>query len=312
MFASIMFAIFCQTTTIYPLSDVPPSAELVVECLKHTKADALTLVPPYVEQIGRNPEILEFVSRNVETIFWAGGDISQAAGEAISSKMKLFTTCGSTEMGMWPTIRRSGKWPSEHWKFMKIHPATCIEFRHRSDNFYEAFVKRNPDFEDGQPIFKIFSEAQEFSSGDLFSPHPSDPQLWQYAGRSDDMQVFSSGEKYHPVSLEQRIGHHPEVQEALLVGTRRPQAALLLEMKPGMPLETTEQRAEAISRLWPVIEEANQMCPTYAKVTQDNILFVEAHKPMARGGKGTVQRRATVQLYGEELDGLSARAALMP
>ena len=304
MFASIMFAIFNQTTTIYPLSAVPPSAEMIVECLKHTTADAITLVPPYVEEIGRSPEILEYLSQNIETIFWAGGDISLAAGDAISSKVKLFTTCGSTEMGMWPTLRRSGKWPSEHWKFMKIHPAANIEFRQRSDDLYEAFVKRNADYEHEQPVFKIFTEAQEFSSGDLFSPHPSDPQLWQYCGRSDDMQVFSSGEKYHPVSVEQHIGHHPEVQEALLVGTRRPQAALLLEMKAGTPLETAEQRAEAVARVWPVVEKANQMCPTYAKITKERILFVEPQRPMVRGAKGTVHRWATVQLYGEELDGL--------
>ena len=312
MFASIMFSIFCRTITIYPLSAVPPSAELAVECLKHTTADAITLVPPYVEEIGRSPEILDFLSRNIETVFWAGGDISLAAGEVISSKMKLFTTCGSTEMGMWPTIRRSGKWPSEHWKFMKVHPAASIEFRHRSDNLYEAFVKRNPDFEAEQPVFKIFPDAQEFSSGDLFSPHPADPQLWHYCGRSDDMQVFSSGEKYHPVSVEQRIGHDPEVQEVLLVGMRRPQAALLLEMKAGTPVETAEERAEAIARLWPVIEAANQMCPTYAKITKERILFTEAQKPMARGAKGTVQRRGTLQLYEEELEGLFAKAGTVP
>ncbi|KAI9874071.1 MAG: hypothetical protein M1830_010225, partial [Pleopsidium flavum] len=44
--ASILFAIFCRTTVIYPLSAVPSSAELAVECLKHTKADAVMLLPP--------------------------------------------------------------------------------------------------------------------------------------------------------------------------------------------------------------------------------------------------------------------------
>jgi len=309
LFSSVLFAIFCRTTVIYPLSAVPPSAELAVECLKHTKADAVTLVPPYVEEIGRSPEILDFLSRNVETLFWAGGDVSLAAGNAISSKIKLFTTCGSTEMGMWPTLRRSGKWPSEHWKFMHIHPPTNIEFRHQSDNLHEAFVKRNPDFEDEQPVFKVFPDLQEFSSGDLFSPHPLDPQLWQYCGRTDDMQVFSSGELYHPVTVEQRISRHPDVQEALLVGTQRPQAALLLEMKATTPLETPQQQADAIARIWPVIQDANQLCPVYAKITEEHILLVAPHKPMARAAKGTVQRKATTQLYEEELDQLFARAA---
>ena len=309
MFASILFAVFCRTTVNYPPSAFPPSAELAVECLKHTKADAVTLAPPYVEEIGRSPEILDFLSRNVETLFWAGGDVSLAAGDAISSKIKLFTTCGSTEMGMWPTLCRSGEWPSEHWKFMKIHPAANIEFRHHSDNLHEAFVKRNPAFEDEQPVFKVFPNLQEFSSGDLFSPHPLDPQLWQYRGRADDMQVFSSGELYHPVTVEQHIGRHLNVQQALLVGTRQPQAALLLEMKADTPLETPEQQADAIARLWPVIQDANQLCPAYAKISKELILFVDPHKPMARAAKGTVQRRATVQLYERELNELFTTAA---
>ncbi|KAI9867753.1 MAG: hypothetical protein M1830_005759 [Pleopsidium flavum] len=212
-------------------------------------------------------------------------------------------------MGLWPTLHRSGKWPSEHWKFMRIHLAANIEFRHQPDDLHEAFIKRNPEFEDEQPVFKIFPNLQEYSSGDLFSPHPSDPQLWQYCGRTDDMQVFSSGELYHPVAVEQRISRHPDVQEALLVGTRQPQAALLLDMKSDTPLETAEQQADAIARLWPVIQDANQQCPAYAKITKEHILFVDPHKPMARTPKGTVQRRGTTQLYEEELNKLFTRAA---
>ena len=107
LFASILFPIFCGTLIVYPLSAVPPSAQMALECLKYTRVTALTLVPPYVEEVGRNPEILEALAAKVDCIFWAGGDISLATGNAIAAKMKLFTTCGSTEMGMWPTIRPS-------------------------------------------------------------------------------------------------------------------------------------------------------------------------------------------------------------
>ena len=307
IFFSILLPIYCGTLIIYPLSAVPPSAQMAVECLEYTKASALTLVPPYVEEVGQSVELLEALSAKVDCIFWAGGVISLATGNAIAAKMKLFTTNGSTEMGMWPTIRPSGQWTQEHWQYMRVHPTANMSFRHQSKDLYEAIIVRNSDVEKEQPIFKIYPALQEYDCGDLFSPHVADAELWQYRGRSDDLQVFRSGEKYHPVAVEQRLSSSPDVAEALLVGTGRPQAALLLEMKQGTPLETAQQREEVLLRLWPLVEEVNKMCPIYAKITKDLTLILSPAKSMARAAKGTVQRRATVVLYEKELDMIYAK-----
>lgn len=279
-----------------------------MDCLRHTKADIISLVPPYVEELGRNEEVLEFLSHEVETVMWAGGDVSPDAGEAISSKLKLFTICGSTEMGLWPSLRREGSWRSDQWKSMMFHPAMNMTFHSRADGLFEGCIRRNESNEMEQPVFKVFPTLEEYNTGDLFSPHPGDPLLWRYRGRADDMQVFLSGEKYHPTAVEQRIACHPNVREVLLVGTRRPQAALLIEMGSNTPTTLPEHVELLIETLWPTIEDANQMCPAYAKITKQHVLFVDAQKPMARSGKGTVQRPATVQLYEQELDQLFAKA----
>lgn len=318
MFGSIMFPIFCGTIVIYPLSSSPPTAATAVECSKHTTVDAICMIPPQIEELSRNPGMLDYLSQHVQTLFWAGGDVSVSAGDTVTSKLKLFTTCGSTEMGMWPTIRPHGPWPSKHWKSMRFHPAANLEFRHQSGDLYEAFVRRNPAFDEEQPIFNVFPHARQISSGDLFSPTNDDKdtspsaiaqtspehQLWQYRGRADDMQVFLSGEKYHPVSVEKRIvSGCSDVHEVLLVGTRRPQAALLVEMKPGAEPQTNEQRVEAIARIWPAVEHANRLCPAYAVIRRERIMFTDS-RSMARTAKGTVSRPATVQLYEQELDAL--------
>lgn len=85
---------------------------------------------PYIEEIGRNPMILEFQSQNVQVIFWSGGDVSIIAGNAIASNVKLSTANGSTEMGLWPSIRPSDPWLSMQWKSMRIYPAANLDFRH--------------------------------------------------------------------------------------------------------------------------------------------------------------------------------------
>jgi len=287
---------------LYPPSGVLPSATQIPKAIKHTQVDCITLVPPYIEEIARNDEILEAMSGKIQSVMYAGGDVSLAAGSKISAKVKLFTKCGSTEMGLWPTVRRSGPWQPDHWRFMNFHPAMNMDMRERTDGIFEGVVCRNAAFDDEQPIFKVFSQLEEYPTGDLFLHHPSDPHLWQYYGRADDMQVFLSGEKYHPTVVERQIAQHPHIQEALLIGTRRPRAALLLELVAHTPIETPEQRATAIELVWSAIETANRICPTYAQVRKEHIVLTTPQKPMARSSKGTVQRPSTVQLYEKELD----------
>ena len=161
---------------------------------------------------------------------------------------------------MWPTLHPSGDWPHEHWKYMHVHPSMRLDFRHRSDHLYEACVMRSTRPEEEQPVFKIFPGNQEFNCGDLFSPHPTEPQLWKYHGRVDDLLIFASGEVFHPASVEKHISRHPDVEGVLLVGTRRPQAALIVAMSTGETVESTDGRSTAIRKLWPTIEESNQKC----------------------------------------------------
>ena len=283
---------------------------MAADCVRHKKIDVITLVPPYMEQMGRDLDLLEVLSHKVETVMWAGGDVSLEAGNAISSKFKLFTAGGSTEMGFYPILRRSGPWLSDQWKFLRFHPAMNMKLQHRSDDLFEGQIQRNSSSGYEQPIFKVFPSLQEYNTGDLFSPHPLDADLWQYRGRADDMQIFSSGEKYHPTAVEKRIAQHPDVQEALFIGTGRSHAALLLEMTGlfNQNGPSQDQRTHILERIWPTIEEANRICPAYAKITPEHVLFVRPEKPMARSGKGTVQRRTTVQRYEKELDELLVEA----
>jgi acyl-CoA synthetase (AMP-forming)/AMP-acid ligase II len=275
---------------------------MAADCLRLNKVDAIALIPPFVEEIARNQKLLDFLSHEVEVVFWGGGDISKDAGEAFSSKFKLFTVASSTEMGFSPTLRRRDQWQSDRWKYMRFHPAMNLKFHHHVDDLFEGRIQRNPSSEYQQPIFRMHPNLQEYCTGDLFSSHPLESELWQYRGRTDDMQIFLSGSNYHPATLEQRIAQHPDVQDALFVGTGRPHAALLLEMK--VPPESSSDRTQLLEKLWPTIEEANQICPAFAKITKPHVLFVTAEKPMVRSGKKTIQRPATVQLYEEELNGL--------
>lgn len=143
-----------------------------------------------VAEISRSPEMLEFVANNLDTIVYAGGDVPQGLGDLIASRVKLLITYGSSECTALMGIRPHGTWPKEDWKYTHLHPGGGISFRHYADDLYELYIVRDPDLEANQPVFKLFPDIQDFRTKDLFSAHPSKPNLWRHRGRADDIIVF--------------------------------------------------------------------------------------------------------------------------
>lgn len=278
----------------------------MLEGLKHTKADSIILAAPFMEQVAKNPEMLDFMTSNLETITYGGGDISVMAGSAIASKSKVFTFYGSTETGCFPTIRPLGKDPSEDWKYLQLHPAAGVEFRHSVDGLFEAFIVRNTNFEDEQPVFKVFPQLKEYPTKDLWAAHPSKPNLWAYHGRADDIIVFGPGYMCNPITMEQHVANHSKVRAALMVGTGRSQPALLVEPASNLPL-TSAEKYNIIEEIYPLVKEANQGFKIGAQISKSHIFFTDPEHPMQRAGKGTVQRAPTLQFYKDDIDALYAR-----
>ncbi|KAL9627444.1 MAG: hypothetical protein Q9204_006562 [Flavoplaca sp. TL-2023a] len=135
---------------------------------------------------------------------------------------------------------------------------------------------------------------------DVYEPHPTKPDLWRFVGRSDDIIVFSNGEKFQPLVMEGMITDHPAVKAALVTGQGRFQTALLLE-----PADVSIASPGAfIDEVWPTIQKANRQCATQGSIAKDFILVTSPEKPMLRASKGTVQRKSTLRLYEREFETL--------
>ena len=202
----------------------------------------------------------------------------------------------------------------QDWKYVEFHPDMGLELRHVTDDVYESYVVRDPKKEEQQPAFTIFPNIQEYSSHDLFVPHPSKdkPNLWNWHARADDIIVFLNGEKTNPVTTEQRvIACSPTVAAALVVGAQRFQAALLIEPVTNGKELLPAERAAFIEEIWPIIEECNKENPGQARIAKSHILFTHPQRPMLRAGKGTLQRAGTLSLYVNEIDALYSDAETM-
>ena len=188
----------------------------------------------------------------------------------------------------------------EEWQYLKFSPCMGGEFRPYENDLHELVIVRDPKYEHAQGIFATFPDLQEYSMKDLYSRHPSKPDLWAYHGRTDDIIIFSNAEKLNPVTMEGLIGSHPEVLSALIVGQGYFQSALLVE--PRQHPISEEAKAKLLESIWPLVARANQGCPDYAVISKDLVFFTPPGRPFVRTAKGTVLRSATVTAFKKEID----------
>ncbi|KAI4144839.1 MAG: hypothetical protein L6R39_004024 [Caloplaca ligustica] len=292
---------------IAPISGAIPSGEGLVAGLRKTVADVAIIVPSIVQDLGQNFSLLEYCAQKLNAMLYCGGDLPQSIGDVVASKIKLVNQFGATELGLTPNLLSSEGRDSGDWKFVQFHPDLGLEMRHIADDTFELYAVRDKKLESIQPTFTIFPHAQEYATRDLFVRHPSPykKNLWRWKARSDDIIVFLNGEKTNPISMEQHIvSSNSDVAAALVIGTQRFQAALLVELITDKKEFTPAERAKFVERLWPTVAEANVDAPSHARITKSHILFTKPQMPMARAGKGTVQRAATLAAYQDDIDAI--------
>ena len=298
IFLLCAFPVYYGVVPVMPPPDKPMSADLANSMHVHGNLQASLVAPSVMEDISQTPSYLKKY-RGIMACF-GGGPLPKAAGDVLRGTTRLMSFYGSTEAMLLPTRMVD----QEDWEYTSLSPFAGAEFRHHSDDLYELVIVRQKDLELYQGIFRTFPEIHEYSMHDLYSKHPTKPDLWLYRGRSDDVIVLVNGEKLNPVTMEQIIAGHPEVRSVLVVGQARFQTALLIE--PSKPDLSEEHKGKLIESIWPVVEKANSEYPAHARLSSSLILFTTPAKPMSRAGKGTIQRAITLQQYAKEIDALYA------
>ena len=278
---------------------VPLTADIINMIHVYGRVKASIVAPTIIEEIVKISEYLENL-KMIDHVLYGGGQLSKEAGDLAIQKTGILSLMGSTETMLLPTNVPD----KDEWQYYSFSPCLGAEFRHRWENLYEMIIVRQPQWESSQAIFYTFPDLQEYSMKDLYSPHPTKPGFWHYQGRSDDVIVFSTGEKINPITMEGIIGMHPDVSSVLVMGQGRFQSALLVEAKK--PPRSLDEKEQLLDKIWPLVERANKDCPAHGRISKEFILFTAPEKPMLRAGKGTVQRLSTVKLYEPELDDLYA------
>ncbi|KAF7929570.1 hypothetical protein EAE99_004474 [Botrytis elliptica] len=292
----IMTALYFKQIAVLP-PPIPLTAELANEVHIHGKVQVSDLPPAVLVEISKFPEYLKNL-RPVKYIMTGGGPLPNGPGDIINSHTQLIAGFGSTETGH----IQAALPPEENWDYFDFSTSFGVEMRHCSGELYELVIVRDPSIEAYQGIFYTFPDLSEYKTRDhhLFSKHPNKHNLWRHEGRSDDIIVYSTGEKFNPISMENALNSHPKVRSAIVYGTEKFQSSVLIE-----PTNPEGSKDVLLDALWPTIKTANITCPAHARImNKDFVAFTKPDKPFPRAGKGTVQRRQAEKLYETELNSL--------
>ncbi|KAJ8126523.1 hypothetical protein O1611_g7114 [Lasiodiplodia mahajangana] len=285
------------------MASFPPSADVVNKVHVHGNVQHTSLVPTTLEELVKDPEYLENLSR-LDHMTFGGGPVTKSVGDLAITKTKLLNCLGSTECGALPCQLPEDP---KDWPYTYLHPDVGHEYRHVSEDLYEQVMVRNDNRIHYQGIFGTFPDLTEWPMKDIYEKHP-DPakkHYWLYRGRADDIIVFSTGEKINPNEMEEIINANHAVRAALVAGQGRFQSSLLIEAVD--PPANSEDEQRLLEAIWPSVETANKECPSHGRIHSNMIIFTSAAKPMLRAAKGTVQRRMTLNLYEAELNALYDR-----
>ena len=299
----IMLPLYTHTIPVFGPPLQPPNGGLVASIMQQQKIRGCLLPPSVAEALLNEPDGLNYF-KQLDVFVYAGAPLPQAVGDKLS---KVTTVCqfyGSTEVGQ---IRQLVPRP-EDWSYMEFHPNTKLEFRPSDDDSFELVILADATTEDSMSLNHNYPGLREWQTKDLFRTHPEKRNLWRFHGRKDDIIVLLNGEKLNPVPMESLLQGLSIVSGALVVGQKRNQPALLLEMK----VSGGQTENDLLDEIWPAVESANAKMPGHGRVMRSLMLLAKPKKPLVRAGKGTVVRKATESAFATEIEQLYANRQQPP
>ena len=275
-------------------SNRPANGEIMGQIMSQMPIRGVFTPPTVLEELLDTPEGLKQIAQT-DFVMYGGGPLAPLAGDRISEVTSLTSAIGSTEAGIIPARVPT----KENWNYFEWHPDYEVDMIHVNGDIYELTVPNPSRLAWIHTCYHTFPEVHVWWTNDHYKRHPTNPNLFTFRGRGDDVIVLSNGEKFQPVTTESTIQGHPSIEGALVVGTGRFQPALVIEPKV-YPAD-----AEAfIEEIWPIVQRANQEAAAHGKIFRGKIILTTPDKPFVRAGKGSVIRPKSTALYADEIEAL--------
>ncbi|KAJ7277843.1 male sterility protein-domain-containing protein [Mycena rebaudengoi] len=223
----------------------------------------------------------------------------------LSDTHRRRTKCDTTTV--WLSIavkRRQAEVDAGEWAWFRFGSRTNIRWVPQGDGTFECQFLTVPKTH--KVSVENLPDFKGYSTKDLFERHPTKPDLYRIVGRLDDVLIMANGEKTVPGPMEDIIMSSPYIRGAVMFGRERNQVGVLVEPNVQYKMDPKDEKKVAQFRdvIWPVIEEANENAPAFARIYKEMILVTGPGRPMVRAPKGTVINKSTIALYKQDIEEL--------
>ncbi|KAI1637851.1 hypothetical protein F4809DRAFT_299478 [Biscogniauxia mediterranea] len=301
-------AIYWGVPFALSIPDRPVNAELVTECIENLDIQGSILPPAILEDMSVSEESVKALKK-LSMVFFGGGNLSRDAGNRlVEAGVPLVNVISATEFCPYPLYYQPNP---KLWQYFIFNTELFgAEWRKAEDedegDVYRLVVVRKDKHPGNQGFFYTFPDINEYDTKDFYRPHPTLPDHWIYHGRSDNVIVFSNGEKLNPVTIEHIVEGHPKVKGAIVVGSNRFQPALIVE--PTSYPKNEQEAKEFLDSVFEFVKRANKETVAHGQIGRQFVALSNPEKPFLRAGKGTVLKPDTVKLYRDDIDKLYEQA----
>ncbi|KAJ3879760.1 acetyl-CoA synthetase-like protein [Lentinula edodes] len=300
LYGLITTGVFAPTVTQADAVPVVGTAETVLEAAKIIKPICMIIPPTFFNSWAQSDDAVAFF-RTMRNLSFGGGPIAPSVAESLIARgVPVSAGYGGTEFGVVSELRVDN---AETWQYFEFRDRTNIRWVAQGDGTFEAqFLTCKTH----HLAVENLTDTRGYATSDLFEPHPTIPNLWKIVGRIDDVIIHSNGEKTVPEPIESIVSASPLINGAVMFGRQRDQPGIILEPLPGYRIDAKNDAEVSKFRnlVWPAIEEANKIAPSFSRIFKEMILIVNPEKPLPRVGKGTVAKKAALALYETEINEL--------
>lgn len=143
----------------------------------------------------------------------AKGPVNPDVASKVNEVVRVLNLTGTTEgLFIGNLVVERNDW---HW--FAFHPYSGFEFKEIEPGVFEQWIHRIEHWRLFQGMFHTFPNEDSINLKDLYIRHPTNPDLWAFKGRSDDVVVLSNGYKISPLVMEIYISTHPSIDGCVMV-----------------------------------------------------------------------------------------------
>ncbi|KAI0479311.1 hypothetical protein GGR56DRAFT_673241 [Xylariaceae sp. FL0804] len=305
-----------ETAHVVPPANLLGSVELFVDVIRKVEIDNAFLPPHMVSEVALNADYLDTTAARLKTLITGGGNLLEAHGDLVATRIPLQTAYGATEFGLVADRRLRDARGTAAWNYVSPHANAGWEMRPagrtEAGEVFEAVVVRprsadaDPESAVLSPVFSIYGDRPEYLTRDLWMRHATLADHWRWVGRSDDTVALGTGANVSPHVMEEGVGKLAGVRGALMLGNGLLRPVLLVE--PRAATDDAAARARFLDEIWPAVEAANQGYWELNRILREHVVITRVDRPMVRSQKGAVQRATTARVYEAELKALFRNA----